>query len=316
MKLVSVKNIRYIKLGEGGKWAKDCFNKGIIRLGYSSGAADVFNAATAGKWKDVENFWLAKDKPKAVATGFTNQTKEFFDDDGSTLWITFEDGFLYHCFSDGGAVEQDTSFINEARTTYRKTKNGWSNHDANGLPLKVTQLSGMITKTQGYRGTICKFTPQPEADDYLRTRIAGKVSENIYKAESAKKDLMESIKPLVKSLTPKDFEILCELIFSNSGWRRTSGTGGVQKTIDIELENPVTGDAAFVQIKTKTTQKEFEDYISKKQASHYDRMFYVYHSGDIVNSMEDSEISVWDLNKVAEQVLSSGLVDWVIAHSK
>ena len=117
-------------------------------------------------------------------------------------------------------------------------------------------------------------------------------------------------------MTPKDFEILCELIFANSGWRRTSGTGGVQKTIDIELENPVTGDAAFVQIKTKTTQKEFEDYILKKQASHYDRMFYVYHSGDIMNSMEDSEISVWDLNKVAEQVLSSGLVDWVIAHSK
>ena len=315
MNLSQVNKIRYIKLGESGKWAKECFDKNIIRLGYSSGESQVFNYAIAGDWRGVEKYWVGKDKAPAVATGFTNQTKEFFEDDGKTLWITFEDGYLYYCFSQGN-VQQDFKFKNSAITTFRKTRGKWTNKDANGKLLKVTQLSGVITKTQAYRGTICKFSPSPDADEYLKVRLSGKVSEGVYKAEEAKNDLLEKIKPLIKSLTPKDFEILCQLIFSNSGWRRTSGTGGTQKTIDIELENPVTGDTAFVQIKTSTNQKEFESYIDKKLSTYYDRMFYVYHTGEISNIQTDASITTWDLDKVTEQVLLNGLIDWVISHSK
>lgn len=316
MKFDNLQKIRYIKLGEGGKWARDCFDKGIIRLGFSSGSDEVFNLASQHKWDELEKYWLSRDKTSSVAKNFTNQTREFFVDSGSTLWVTFEDGFLYYCFSDGAGTYQDFEFQGKPLTSFKKVRNGWTNLDANENKLLVTHLSGMITKTQAYRGTICQFSPQPQADEYLKNRLSGLVSQNVYQAEEAKNNLLEKIQPLIKALTPQDFEILCELIFSNSGWRRTSKTGGIQKTIDIELQNPVTGDTAFVQVKTSTSQKEFETYISQKRVTDYDRMFYVYHTGQISSLEVDVDISVWDLNKVAEQVVNNGLIDWVIAHSK
>jgi hypothetical protein len=316
MKISDVIKIRYIKLGEGGKWAKDCFEQKIIRLGYSSGTDEVFDLASNKNWSGVEKYWQKNGKTVGVSKNFTNQIKDFFTDEGSTLWVTFEDGYLYYCLSDGDAVQPDKKFPNANATSYLKAKNGWKNIDAKGNLLIATQLSGMITKTQAYRGTICQFSPQPEADNYIKNRISGTISKSVYEAEAAKQNLLDKVKPLILSLTPKDFEILCDLIFSNSGWRRTSKTGGTQKTIDMELQNPVTGDTAFVQVKTKTTSKEFESYVNKKRSTNYDRMFYVYHTGEIKHSDIDVDISVWNLEKVAQQVINNGLVDWVISHSK
>jgi hypothetical protein len=306
--------IKYIKLGEGGKWAKDCFKNNVIRLGYSSGSEDIFHEGIKGNWEKVREHWLADGRSQSTATSFSNQTKDFFTDDGNTLWITFEDGFLYYGFSDGKDLIQEAPTGKSIHPTVirKMDENGWSNLDLNNKPLISTQLSGMLIKTAAYRGTLCSFAP--EAETYLKHRICGTVSNEIDTAEKAKVALQESLKPLIKSLTDKDFEILVSLIFSNSGWRRLSGTGGTQKTIDFELENPVIGESAFVQVKTKTTQKEFDYYVQKKRDSYYARMFYVYHTGTVTSQEED--ISVWDLNKVTEQVLQNGLTDWVISHSK
>jgi hypothetical protein len=306
--------IRYIKLGEGGKWAKDCFENNIIRLGYNSGSDEIYLNGINRKWEKIREYWLAEGKTQNTASSFSNQTREFFYDNGNTLWITFEDGFLYYGFSDGKKITQELpKGKNNNPTTFRTMDtNGWNFVDIEGKSLITTQLSGMLIKTAAYRGTICSFSADAEA--YIKHRICGTVSEDINRAEKAKVELLESLKPLIKSLTDKDFEILVELVFSNSGWRRTSSTGGTQKTIDFELENTVIGESAFVQVKTKTSQKEFDYYVKKKSDSHYARMFYVYHSGTI-KSM-DEYISVWDLNKVTEQVLLNGLTDWVISHSK
>jgi hypothetical protein len=34
--------VRYIKLGQGGKWEKECVEKGIVRYGFDSANADRF----------------------------------------------------------------------------------------------------------------------------------------------------------------------------------------------------------------------------------------------------------------------------------
>ena len=156
MKISDVTKIRYIKLGEGGKWAKDCFEQKIIRLGYSSGADEVFDLASNKHWSGVEKYWQSHGKSIGVSKTFTNQIKDFFNDDGSTLWITFEDGYLYYCFSDGLAKYQDSQFPSNSTTSFKKAKNGWSNLDVNGNALLVTHLSGMITKTQAYDESIEK----------------------------------------------------------------------------------------------------------------------------------------------------------------
>jgi hypothetical protein len=44
-------------------------------------------------------------------------------------------------------------------------------------------------------------------------------------------------------------------------------------------------------------------------------MYYVYHTGSHGSSDDDS-IHPWDTNTVAEQVVSNGLVDWVLNKAK
>jgi len=317
MNFSNIKKIRFIKLGKGGEWADDCFNKGIIRIGFHSGVEEVYQAAIQNKYGKINEYWRKKQgRNRGTATGYSNQTKEFFEDDGSTLWVTFEAGFLYYGVSDGAIPKQDLDFPHPFPTCYRSMKYPWNNRDAKGKILELLNLSGMITKTHGYRGTICKFDPEVLTDIYLKAKLSGHLNKDISAVEDARKDLVRKIKPLIKSLRDYDFETLCELIFSNSGWRRISRTGGTQKTVDFILQNPVTGDNAFVQVKTNSTQKVFETYVAKKSNMNFGRMFYIYHEGDVNDTSDDPSISLWDLDKVSEQVLDNGLVDWVIGHAK
>ncbi|HWH59987.1 MAG TPA: hypothetical protein VN682_20325 [Terriglobales bacterium] len=68
---------------------------------------------------------------------------------------------------------------------------------------------------------------------------------------------------LLRLLDPNDFETLGGLIFETSGWRRISTVGGNQKTTDIDLLLPTTGEKALVQIKSSTTQAEFQSYLDE-----------------------------------------------------
>lgn len=75
-------------------------------------------------------------------------------------------------------------------------------------------------------------------------------------------------------LSWQDFELLVDLIFSASGWRRVGVVGGSQETVDIELVLPSTGDRAFVQIKSATTQNELDDYLRRFEKRDEGRMFF------------------------------------------
>jgi hypothetical protein len=87
---ISATRVRYIKLGEGGSWEKECLDKGIIRFGFGSANAERFPLCRARKWDVLRKTFLSEPRTsKGTATRFTNETRIFFEDDGSTLWITF-----------------------------------------------------------------------------------------------------------------------------------------------------------------------------------------------------------------------------------
>ena len=316
MNTSQIKTIRFIRLGEGGSWSEDCFKEGIIRLGFSSGTPEILSFAKNKKWLSVKNYWLARDHSPQVAGSYTNQMRAFFEDDGSTLWITIRNQVLYYGFAQPGDPVPYEKDPNKSKlSSYKKMSgSGWKSVDANGKLLAVDKLSGRLTKVAGFRGTICSL--KEAIADYLKLRLAGKVNPAIEQAEALKLNLQKHISGLVQGLTWQDFETLVELIFSNSGWRRVARTGGNKETVDIELENPITKDSAFVQVKSSTTQKQLDSYINKMKASPYTRMFYVYHTGQADLTSEDESVSVFNVEQIAELVLSNGLIDWVIDKSK
>jgi hypothetical protein len=98
---------------------------------------------------------------------------------------------------------------------------------------------------------------------------------------------------------------------STSGWRRLGIVGRTQKTLDIDLILPSTNERAFVQIKSKTTSAELAEYVGRlEEHGPYDRMFYVFHSGNA--ETDDERVSVIGPEKLADLVVDAGLVNWLI----
>jgi hypothetical protein len=92
---------------------------------------------------------------------------------------------------------------------------------------------------------------------------------------------------------------------------RVTILGKTQKTLDLDIMLPSTGERAFVQVKSKTTSAELEEYVRKlKDEGPYERMFYVYHSGEA--ETDDERVSVIGPKKLAELVVDAGLVNWLI----
>lgn len=101
------------------------------------------------------------------------------------------------------------------------------------------------------------------------------------------------------------------LVFSTSGWRRVGAVGGPQKTLDLDLMLPSTGERAFVQIKSRTTSAQLADYVERlDELGPYDRMFYVFHTGEA--RTQDERVTVVGPEQLSELVMDAGLASWLI----
>jgi hypothetical protein len=142
-------------------------------------------------------------------------------------------------------------------------------------------------------------------------RINGHKTPEVERAVAALAAMKVSARELMQLLGPRDFETLVDLVFSTSGWRRQGIVGKTQKTLDLDLALPSTGERAFVQVKSRTTSTELAEYVGKlEDHGPYDRMFYVFHSGEA--DTDDDRISVIGPEKLAELVADAGLVNWLI----
>ena len=126
--------------------------------------------------------------------------------------------------------------------------------------------------------------------------------------------MIEKILPMMQLLTWQDFELLVDLIFSNSGWRRIGQVGKTQKTVDLELMLPTTGERAFVQVKSSAGKRQLADYLSRlEESALYDKMFFVWHSGDVgdVSDAENANVTLLGPEVLARMVFDAGLTSWL-----
>lgn len=125
--------------------------------------------------------------------------------------------------------------------------------------------------------------------------------------------LQASTDSLIKLLTWSDFEVLVDLVFSRLGWQRIGIIGGPQKTTDLELIQPLTGERAIVQVKASTTQQEFDSYAARFAELSVDKAFYVYHTSKLsVVCDEHKAVRLIGPQELSMHVLNAGLLQWLI----
>jgi hypothetical protein len=294
----------FIKLGRKGEFEEErILHDNTIKLGFAN---PLHSECLAGKWDKVYEYWINQGKKKGKATEIKNQIRNFYEADQETLWITFFRRRLYWCFA-----EKEVTQLADGRRI-RKVKGKWEYHDIQGFPLTIENLSGKLTKVQGFQGTICSVGE--EEFKYLVRRINHQKLLEVEKAEETSATLLKDIEPLIQNLTWKDFELLVDLVFTHAGWQRISTLGKTERSIDLDLMSPVTGNRAFVQIKAKSKMAIFEDYIKQyKSMKEFNEMYFVIHTAD--NSFkkwqDTSDIKLWDVTKLSKLVVTSGLISWL-----
>jgi len=301
-KIIDSQRALYIKLGPSGAWEKECFKKGILRFGYKKTPID---AAVAGDWDTVLKIWKDERGDAGVAMRDLTQIQHFFTDGDDTLWITFSDGLLRWCRAKPGVKIHE-----DGNGTYRECVNGWHYQDTKDNTLSMDKLSGSLLRVQGFRGTICEV----KEFEYLKRKLNGEMTPEVEAATQAENELVNKIVPLIQRLTWQDFELLVDLIFSGSGWRRVSAVGKTQKDIDIELISPMTGEYASVQIKSSASKQDLTYYLQRMEESElYKHSFFVWHTGDPGEAPDSSKANVVLLGpeKLAPMVLGAGLTPWL-----
>lgn len=132
-------------------------------------------------------------------------------------------------------------------------------------------------------------------------------------ADEHRQGLIETLGQLIAELDPADFELLVELIFSGSGWRRITALGGSEETYDLGLFLPTTKERALVQVKAQTSQSVLNNYLQRlDRYRSFHRFFFVYHTANAPLSCSAERVTIWDRGAVAQQVFRSGLADWLL----
>jgi hypothetical protein len=304
MKRIKATQVLYIKLGEGGKYESDCIERDqTLRIGYR--AVD-HEACVRRDWGAVRNHFVENEKcTPSVATSHTNQVKQFYEEDECTLWLTFHANKLWWCFS------RPEITLLEDRSKTRPVIGRWSDRDVHGNILLASIISGRLLKTQGFRGTICDVAE----DRYALAKINGEQRKEVVEVEQALAGLKEKVTRLIQDLQWRDFETLVDLIFTQAGWQRVGDKGKTQKTLDLELYAPVTGERAIVQIKSQSNVREFEGYQDEfAKMNDYDKFFYVVHTddGSLAKYVNETETKLYLVDKVADLSIAAGLVEWVV----
>ena len=312
MNPITAKEVRYIKLGEKGRWADRCLERGELAFEYPFVPHDF---CVARDWTAVRRLLSlveVKGKKRGNPNDDLREIEAFYTLGADCLWITFAKGHLWWTFA-GSEVTWLGSAEEAGPARVRKTIDGWRNTTITGEPLRIDGLSSRLTQAAGYRKTICEV----EVPDYAIRRINNEEDPVVRRAQEIRTAMTAAAAKMITNLHWADFETLVDLIFTRSGWRRVSRVGGPQKDVDLILKQSTIDETAFVQVKSKAGQAVLDDYVDRfRQGGIYDRMFFVCHAprGRLA-ATDVKPIHVWTGDRLADATIGAGLFDWLIERS-
>ena len=314
MEQVTPTNIRYIKLGAGGRWEAASFNEGHLEWGLPS---DPHDLALAGSWDEIKAVYANLYPARGTATSYTNEAKAFYDGDPETLWITFARGRMWWAQAESEVHLRGSDGV-AAGTRYRVVRGRWRDHDAEGVVLSLDRLSTRLTRLASYQRTICGLDAEQER---LCLRYINAAADEEQRAvRNARDALRERLMVLIQRLSWNDFEQLVDLALARSGWLRVSALGETEKDIDLVVEQPLTGERIAVQVKSSATQEVVNDYAARLALRSADeRCMLVCHSpaGTLVAppAIDGRHLELMLGAEISDLSIRTGLVDWVVNRS-
>lgn len=301
-------HIRYIKLGRSGAWQQHCLSHGLLQADFLMVPHET---ALSGDRAAVKNAIAAAGYAPNAASRMAGQLLDFYMLGEDCLWFTLAQGHLWWCFAD-----PEVTWLGGDRTQHggreRTAVGGWRNIDKNGSPLALDRLSAALTRVGGTQNSIANGEPYRSyllrlinaEPDPLQERIAGMQAELRAVTEAS-----------IARLHPSDLEVLVDLIFSRSGWSRCSALGGNQAEVDLMLEQAVTGERAFVQVKAAAHAGVLAETIAAydERADRCDRLIFVCHApqGGMGADLDRKDVAVWSGPELAERAIKCGLFHWV-----
>jgi hypothetical protein len=298
----------YIKLGSGGEWEQECIRKTqTLRFGYREIPHDL---CASGRWADVKTSLVEMRADKGAATRDLTQIRAFYEAGDDVLWVTFHGNYLWWCFS------KRLLRVLADGSKERPAIGAWSSSDVRRRPLSMDRLRGSLLAMQAYRGTICAV----REFEYLLNKLNGLTPKAVEEAQTALKNLTDKIEHLIRGLHPADFELLIDLMFRETGWKRVGQLGKTQKDIDLELVSPVTNEKMMVQVKSQSGPAEFKEYKERfATLGGYSKGYFIVHTPDkALESMEPGEDDLRYLGpkQVAKLCVDYGLADWLISKAE
>lgn len=194
---------------------------------------------------------------------------------------------------------------------HRRTRSPWRCTDVNGETLALRNFSTKLTQTVGFRGTLCNVRER----DYLLRRINGEEEPRVLEALALQSQLIDMAERLIADLHWRDFEILVDRIFGDAGWRRVGVLGETQADVDLIVEQTVTGERAFVQVKSQATPAVFHDYVDRfREYGDCSRMFFICHSpkGRLHEQACPPDVEMWLADIIARKAIRAGQYDWLV----
>ena len=309
MESIAIDNAYYVKLGKGGKWAEDSIQGGKIRIGWVEQTLDDVN-----NWRESlirEKTLLAREQAglptsKTVVATDVSALGKIVHSTPEDVWITFHGLYLWWCRVAEAGIEEDII------SKYRKTAGQWSHFDVEGTSFIINQIPGRLTKIQRFSGTICSLGTDEVSD--LRRLLNNQPSVEFQNISSTKVALIKQVEGGLSLLHWKDFEILVDLIFRNAGWRRVSVVGESMKFVDMELEEPITGDLYQVQVKSDATIADFKEYAEQFIEGDFRKLYFVVHNSreKWASAAKYKNVELILQEQLAQMVVDFGLVNWLL----
>jgi hypothetical protein len=83
--------------------------------------------------------------------------------------------------------------------------------------------------------------------------------------------------------------------------------------VDLILTQPTIGETAWVQIKSKTSQAELNDYLGRfRRDGTCHRFFFVCHSAAGTLSLpSEPRLHLWTADHLSDAAIEAGLFDWL-----